>query len=83
VIRDQAVSRPNAPAICSASVYLTYKELDQLSSRFAAYIATSGTGPNSIVPILCDKVSKHLTSLPTLVQDDLEELSHKHPVTRH
>lgn len=57
VIRDQAVACPSAPAICSASVYLTYKELDDLSSRLALHIGSFGIGPNSIVPILCDKVS--------------------------
>ncbi|KAI3320740.1 amino acid adenylation [Xylariaceae sp. AK1471] len=55
VIGDQAVAFPDAPAICSASVHLTYRELDLLSSRLAAHIATFGIRPNSIVPILSDK----------------------------
>jgi non-ribosomal peptide synthetase component F len=57
VITDQVRTRPNAPAICSASSYHTYKELGQFSSRLAARLVAYGKGPNSIVPILFDKVS--------------------------
>ncbi|CAJ2511765.1 Uu.00g073900.m01.CDS01 [Anthostomella pinea] len=55
VIRDQAMARPYAPAICSANVYLTYQELDQLSSRLATHIGTFWIRPDSIVPIIFDK----------------------------
>lgn len=57
VIRDQVAAHPYAPAICTATGYLTYKELADASSRLAVQIAERGIGHNSIVPILCGKVS--------------------------
>lgn len=66
VIKDQAVARPDAPAICSESVYLTYNALDQCSSRLATHISNYGIKPNSIVPIISDKVSKLLNILETM-----------------
>ena len=58
VIGEQAAARPRAPAICSAAVYLTYDELEQLSSRLSAHLVALGIGPRSIVPILSEKVSR-------------------------
>lgn len=65
VIRDQAITRPDAPAISSAHVAYTYAQLDALSSRLADHICSSNAvKPDDIIPILCDKVRK--STLPLL-----------------
>lgn len=56
VIRDQVIAQPEAQAITSATVNLTYKELDESSTRLAVQIASSGIGSGSIVPIIHEKV---------------------------
>lgn len=58
IISNHAVARPYSPAICSASVYLNYREMDRLSSQLAAHVAAQGLKPGSIVPILSSKVRK-------------------------
>lgn len=59
VIRDQVTAQPDALAISSADINLTYKELDESSTRLAAQIASfSGIGPSSIVPIIHERVRK-------------------------
>ena len=56
VIEDQFLARPDAQAIASRTVNLTYKELDESSSRLATQISSSGVSPGCIVPILHEKV---------------------------
>ncbi|KAL5083793.1 hypothetical protein Trisim1_000920 [Trichoderma cf. simile WF8] len=55
VIRDQVIAQPEAQAIASATVNLTYKELDESSTRLALRIASSGISSGSIVPIIHEK----------------------------
>ncbi|PNP56580.1 hypothetical protein THARTR1_03276 [Trichoderma harzianum] len=55
VIRDQVISQPEAQAIASATVNLTYEELDESSTRLAIQIISSGAGLGSIVPIIHEK----------------------------
>ncbi|PTB62343.1 amino acid adenylation [Trichoderma citrinoviride] len=55
VIEDQVLARPDAQAIASRTVNLTYKELDESSSRLATQISSSGVSPGCIVPILHEK----------------------------
>ncbi|KAK4069733.1 uncharacterized protein Triagg1_6863 [Trichoderma aggressivum f. europaeum] len=55
VIRDQVIAQPEAQAIVSATVNLTYKELDESSTRLAIQIASSGASLGSIVPIIYEK----------------------------
>ncbi|KAM0249676.1 hypothetical protein ACHAQJ_008937 [Trichoderma viride] len=55
IIKDQVIARPSAQAIASATINLTYRELDESSSWLAARIVSSGIGLNPIVPIICEK----------------------------
>lgn len=57
VIRDQVLANPHAPAVYSQNGHLTYKELDDTSSRLAQHIVERGIRRDSIVPILSEKVS--------------------------
>ena len=47
---DQAKSRPEADAICAWDGVMTYKELDERSSRLATYLVDIGVKPETIVP---------------------------------
>lgn len=66
VIRDQVITQPEAQAIASATVNLTYRELDESSTRLALQIASSGVGLGSIVPIIHEKVRHSSISVPPL-----------------
>ncbi|UNI16130.1 NRPS [Purpureocillium takamizusanense] len=55
VFREQAMRRPDAPAVHSWDGQLTYRELDQLSSRLAGRLVQYGVGPDMIVPLLFEK----------------------------
>jgi len=55
LIREQFLSRPHAPAVCSWDGNLTYTELEELSSRFARYLSIIGVGPRVLVPLLFSK----------------------------
>ena len=55
VISDQVLSRASADAICSEDGTLSYKELDELSSRLAQYLVSLGVRPEVFVPLCFDK----------------------------
>lgn len=75
VIRDQVIAQPEAQAIASATVNLTYKELDESSTRLAVQIASSGIDSGSIVPIIHKKVrycSISATNLSFSIRSDIQ-----------
>ncbi|KAL7951327.1 hypothetical protein V8C42DRAFT_303750 [Trichoderma barbatum] len=55
VIGDQVTIQPDAQAIASPTLNLTYRELDESSAQLAAQIASFGISPGSIVPIIHEK----------------------------
>lgn len=55
VLDFKAKSRPDAPAVITHDEQLTYFELNESSSRLAAYISMLGVGPGVLVPIDFDK----------------------------
>lgn len=55
VISDNAISRPDAEAVCAWDGSFSYAELVALSDRLAHCLAASGVGPESFVPICFDK----------------------------
>ncbi|KAL7932548.1 hypothetical protein V8C35DRAFT_307390 [Trichoderma chlorosporum] len=55
VIKDQIIAHPDAQAIASATMNLSYKELDESSTWLAAQIASLGINPGAIIPILHEK----------------------------
>jgi amino acid adenylation domain-containing protein len=54
VIRH-STERPNTQAICAWDGVLTYKELDNLSSRLAGQLLTLGTQPESKIAVCLEK----------------------------
>ncbi|KAF2181844.1 amino acid adenylation [Zopfia rhizophila CBS 207.26] len=55
IFREQVKLRPDAQAITSWDGSLTYKQLDQLTDRLAAYLAEKGVNPEYLVPMCFDK----------------------------
>ena len=55
VIHDQTLSKPHAEAVCDEHGSLSYRDLDQLSSRLASHLTTLGLGPGVFVPLCFDK----------------------------
>lgn len=51
VIHNQAISRPDASAICSWDGNMTFSELDEVSDLLAAQLRELGTGPGWTVPL--------------------------------
>ncbi|KAM4055831.1 AMP-binding enzyme [Hirsutella rhossiliensis] len=49
LIKRSVCERPAAPAVCSWDGELTYRELDQLSSKLAHQLADLGVGPGTMV----------------------------------
>jgi len=55
IFKKQAMTTPDAPAICSSDVSFTYRELDALSTRMAHYLTSTILGPIAMVPLCFDK----------------------------
>ena len=51
LFRAQAAQRPEAPAVCYGGKTLTYKELDEVTDRIAAHIASLGLGREDVVSV--------------------------------
>lgn len=55
-ISDRACQQPEKPAVCAWDGELTYKQLDELSTRLAHQLVDAGFGGrNSIIPICMEK----------------------------
>jgi amino acid adenylation domain-containing protein len=52
---EQALQRPDAPAVCAWDGDLCYRELDHLSTTLACKLAKLGVGPEVMVPICFEK----------------------------
>ncbi|UKZ48294.1 NRPS [Trichoderma virens] len=55
MIADFAYTQPNATAVCAWDGDLTYKELDELSTKLGAYLFKLGANPNTFVSIFFEK----------------------------
>lgn len=55
LIGKQVSERPDAPAVAAWDGKLTYRQLDDLSTRLAGYLVGCGIGPEKIVPICFEK----------------------------
>jgi amino acid adenylation domain-containing protein/thioester reductase-like protein len=55
LILEQAGSRPDDPAICSWDGKMTYRELDEVSSKLAGYLMDIGVAAESFVPLCFEK----------------------------
>lgn len=60
---EQSRQRPNSPAVCAWDAQLTYRELDEMSTRLASHLQTLLVGPEVIVPICFDKSAYAIISM--------------------
>jgi non-ribosomal peptide synthetase component F len=51
LISQQALSQPDAPAVCASDGDISYGELEQLSSRPASFLTSKVVGPEVFVPL--------------------------------
>jgi non-ribosomal peptide synthetase component F len=55
VVHEQALLRPQSPAICSWDANVTYEQLDDLSTRLAYYLIGLGVASESYVALCFEK----------------------------
>jgi non-ribosomal peptide synthetase component F len=63
IIHDQAVSKPHAEALCDEHGTISYRDLDQITSRLASHLITLGLGPGSFVPLCFEKEVWNVVSM--------------------
>jgi long-chain acyl-CoA synthetase len=61
ILSETAASTPDAPAYRAGGSVATYRELDELSGRFAAGLAEAGLTPGQVVAIQLPNVPQFLT----------------------
>ncbi|KAL6714216.1 hypothetical protein ACLMJK_008711 [Lecanora helva] len=55
VVSEQVAQHQDKQAICGWDASLTYKELDALANKLAAYLNSLGVGPETFVCLCCEK----------------------------
>jgi amino acid adenylation domain-containing protein len=55
LVGEQAVTRPEAPALVAGSRILTYAELDRRANQFAHYLQGLGVGPEKLVAVCVER----------------------------
>ncbi|KAH0592368.1 Nonribosomal Peptide Synthetase [Metarhizium humberi] len=55
LIRERSLAQPHEPAICAWDGELSYKELDDLSTRLAGHLHQVGVQPGALVPLCFEK----------------------------
>jgi non-ribosomal peptide synthetase component F len=55
IVQSQVDLQPDAPAICSWDVNLTYRELDELAARLAGQLVDLGVAAEVNVPLCLEK----------------------------
>ncbi|XHF97288.1 hypothetical protein AWENTII_000881 [Aspergillus wentii] len=85
IIEGKYLLRPNAPAVCSWDGDLTYRELFETASSFAAYLRSRGVGPEVLVPVCLDKsVWAIVTIISILIAGGaFVPMDPVHPTSRH
>ncbi|KAM7211069.1 hypothetical protein V8F06_013547 [Rhypophila decipiens] len=63
LIFRHAVTTPDAPAIASRAVNLTFKELDEYTNHLAHQLQALGVGPEKMVPICLEKSPEAVISM--------------------
>ncbi|ETS02525.1 amino acid adenylation [Trichoderma reesei RUT C-30] len=84
VIGNQVLKQPAATAVASPAMSLTYKELDESSSRLATQISSSGVSPGSIVPIIHEKSAITIVAMLAILKSGcaFTALDVSHPTQR-
>lgn len=85
IIRENCSTQPKAKAVCAWDGELSYKELHDLASSFAAYLSSRGVGPEMLVPICMDKSLWVIVSIMGVLIAGAAyvPLDPSHPTSRH
>ena len=68
LIHQRARIQPDAIAICSWDGRLTYRELDEITSRVALWLKQEGVGPDTRIPICYEKSKWALISMIAIIK---------------
>ncbi|KAK8007409.1 hypothetical protein PG989_001399 [Apiospora arundinis] len=68
IIVKQALATPDAPAIASRDLDLSYKELNDLTNHLAHDIQALGIGPEDVVPICIEKSPEAVLSMISILK---------------
>ncbi|KAF2472341.1 amino acid adenylation [Lindgomyces ingoldianus] len=68
LFEEQAMARPDAPAVCAWDGEMTYGELDALSTRLAGHLVALGVRPNNIVPLCFEKSMWTIVSMVAVLK---------------
>ena len=86
VFAEQALERPDAPAICAWDGDLTYGELDELSTRLSAYLTGElGVKLEDVVPLCFEKSMWTVVAMLAVLKAGgaFVPLDPDHPKSRH
>ncbi|HEY6689536.1 MAG TPA: AMP-binding protein, partial [Rubrobacter sp.] len=62
LFEEQARRTPENPALEDTSISLTYRELDRLADRLAAYLRSSGIGPDEPVGVYMERRAEYVVA---------------------
>lgn len=85
LIGQRTINQPTQPAICSWDGELSYKTLDELSSRLASHLAShESVGPECYVPICFEKSKWAVIAMLAVLKAGAAcvPLDSKHPISR-
>jgi amino acid adenylation domain-containing protein len=82
---EQAEAQPLALAICAWDGKLTYRELDELSTKLAGHLVELGVRPEDIVPLCFEKSMWTVVAMLAVLKvgGAFAPLDPEHPVIRH
>ncbi|KAJ8112404.1 hypothetical protein OPT61_g5221 [Boeremia exigua] len=85
LFEEQAHTRPDKPAICAWDGEMTYKQLDQHSTRLASHLVSLGIGAEQMVPLCFEKSSWAVVAMLAVLKAGgaFVPLDPNHPRTRH
>ncbi|KAL4874539.1 hypothetical protein BJY04DRAFT_224919 [Aspergillus karnatakaensis] len=63
-----ALQYPENQAICATDANFTYRELDALTTRFAAFLREKGVGPEVLVPVCFNKSGWTIVSMLSILK---------------
>ncbi|WP_051559828.1 non-ribosomal peptide synthetase [Marinobacterium jannaschii] len=63
LVRQQAVAKPNSPALRDGDKLYSYAELDQLSDRIAANLQQAGAAPETVVALCLPRSAELLLAM--------------------
>ncbi|KIA75547.1 nonribosomal peptide synthase [Aspergillus ustus] len=84
LVYQQQLSRPDAQAVCAFDGNLTYRELDDLSSRLAYHLVDLGVGPEVNVATIFEKTKWAVVTYLGILKagGTIVPINHQHPRPR-